>query len=99
MIHKCESRNRKGESWTFFTLLLPHSPGVDPPNPRRGVIVFIIIRLECHLGREAGKTYGIKAPKSVRGRLPPNFVDRSAACMTLMFDWKVADAGITQPPD
>ena len=25
-----------------------------------------------------GKTYGIKAPKSVRGRLPPKFADRRA---------------------
>ena len=86
LIHKCESGSgreggsskqgkRKVGRFSRSHIRVRH-PAVDPPNPRR----------RHHRppprmppGEEGGgKTYGIKAPKSVRGRLPPKFADRRA---------------------
>ena len=90
LIHKCESgSDREGGSskqgkrkvgrFSRSHIRVRH-PAVDPPNPRRASASSSSSAAASNAtwGGRRGKTYGIKAPKSVRGRLPPKFADRRA---------------------
>ena len=89
LIHKCESEGARGEgavSRGNGKLDVFHAPTSAFAIPQWIPQIPDARRRRHHRppprmppGEEGGgKTYGIKAPKSVRGRLPPKFADRRA---------------------